>query len=665
MKNVITAIFAVLLAGWSLPAEAASVINVGTHYLLPDTPGQRVDIYIDDPDGLSDVAGLDLNVQIGDGGRMFGGSPAPTIESIDPVHGTIFNDNNDGGSQDTFTFPQIVLRSVVTRDNTTVVPQGMLCSIQVDTTGFDTVGQSWSLNLSNTLAGPTVLLDQAGNVLPAEIFDGAIVLGNPPLLLETNPAEAVDFGAVLVGQTGQQNVQATNAGTEGNVLSGTFPAVTGEFGPGSTRGFLLNQGESADRLYTYAPASRGVDQQDMTITSDGGNKTLVLSGQGVAPQQDLATDTPAVLVGYAGAVGVDVINVGDGNLSGLGAVSNLTGQLGAGIGTFTRQGDGTVDLQDGQSETVNYTFAPTQRGFYQRTLTAEFDNGSRDGRNQAHQQQYAVQGYGVAPVSSVDDTGANIGLTRIGTTRTGTVRVSNTGDGNRSGLGAISNLSGTIGGTSGVFVGPGGEFSLTDGSTRSYQYSFTPTAHRVEAKPLTILFDNGSPDGRNRSHHDDLMLVATGVGPVFQSNIVPGNVLSFVGPNGPLTRTLGITNATEDNGGIEYIGLTLWYAFQGPGAQYFQITGLNQGQVLNKGDLLDIDIHFVPPTGDEGELLWPGNTRATLWLYTDQNAAFGATGDAFRWELDFQSESEIPEPMTLGLVGLGLVSLGAQRRWRK
>lgn len=66
----------------------APVIDVGDHYLLPDTPGQQVQVWVTSGDA---VEGVNFNSQIGDG--LSGG---PVLQDIDLENGTIFEGNNTG-----------------------------------------------------------------------------------------------------------------------------------------------------------------------------------------------------------------------------------------------------------------------------------------------------------------------------------------------------------------------------------------------------------------------------------------------------------------------------------------------------------------------------------------------------------------------------------------
>src|SRR5260221_837425 len=85
--------FAILLA-LATVAKADATIIVGNHTLLPNTPGQIVDIFVT---GNDTVQGTNLNSQIADGGPGAGGSiVAPGYLGTLLAPGSIFAPNNTG-----------------------------------------------------------------------------------------------------------------------------------------------------------------------------------------------------------------------------------------------------------------------------------------------------------------------------------------------------------------------------------------------------------------------------------------------------------------------------------------------------------------------------------------------------------------------------------------
>jgi hypothetical protein len=149
-------------------AAHGATILVGEHNLLPDTPGQTIQIFVT---GGNAVQGLNFNGQVADGGPEVGGSiDGPNITSADILTGTIFGSNNTG-QQDPGSFPQLAIRTTSTSSGT-VTADGLLATLSIDTTGF--LKGSWPLKLGDTLNGPT---DFAG--IPITITDGSIAVPEP------------------------------------------------------------------------------------------------------------------------------------------------------------------------------------------------------------------------------------------------------------------------------------------------------------------------------------------------------------------------------------------------------------------------------------------------------------------------------------------------------
>jgi len=134
--------------------------------------------------------------------------------------------------------------------------------------------------------------------------------------LTTNPPDGgtLNFNEVRIGTNETLSITVTNTGNA--PLSGTFPAASGEFGPGSTLPFgPLYPTESTSRDYTYTPSGHGVDSQNIAITSNGGNSTITLSGRGVGPEYDSVPPPNSTLdfgdvpIGSTGTLPFSISNV--------------------------------------------------------------------------------------------------------------------------------------------------------------------------------------------------------------------------------------------------------------------------------------------------------------------------------------------------------------------
>ncbi len=156
------------------PAPDLPLIIVGDHTLLPDTADQQIYVLIF---GDQPVEGINFWVQIADGGPEAAaggfidppGIDGPHITSVDLESG-IFAPNNTGQvNHDTNeTFPQLYGAFIVTAAGT-VPADGLFATVTIDTTGFDS--GSWTLSLSNTLAGSTAI-----PFVGERILDGSITI---------------------------------------------------------------------------------------------------------------------------------------------------------------------------------------------------------------------------------------------------------------------------------------------------------------------------------------------------------------------------------------------------------------------------------------------------------------------------------------------------------
>lgn len=305
---------------------------------------------------------------------------------------------------------------------------------------------------------------------------------------------------------------------------------------------------------------------------------------------------------------------------------------------------------------ATYDFAPTVTG----TATDTLDVGAVNlGLKVEQTGQILLTGVGVAPVESVSTSPPAVA--RIGTSSLETVTVSNTGDGNLSGLGDMSNLHGTLGASTGVFAGTGGTLDLGDGSQTTFDYSFTPTAHGAATGSVTAAFQNGSPDGKNQSSSVDVALAGQGVGPVYSSGIAAGGVIDL----GPITlggtgmADLKISNTSTDptNASPVLTQLSLLAADIQPPAENFVLENF-ASTVLSEGDSFDLKIGF-----DATQL---GVQTADLVITTDQGVGFGQSGETFDYELMVDVvPSAVPEPRTWEMLMLGFGLMGLRGAWSR
>jgi hypothetical protein len=186
MQGIKFAIGAALLAGVVVatsPASAALVVDVGSHQLLPNTPGQTVELFVSGGD-LVDAA--EVNVEIGDG------TAGPLITDIDLKTNTIF-------APASFTEADVINTGRQAQSNvegpSDVAASGRFATVTLDTTGlqFGTFPLELTVNVGGTLF-PT-RFNNNGVAVPLTITDGSVSVPEPAALGLLGAA-----GLVLVGR---------------------------------------------------------------------------------------------------------------------------------------------------------------------------------------------------------------------------------------------------------------------------------------------------------------------------------------------------------------------------------------------------------------------------------------------------------------------------------
>ena len=272
-------------------------------------------------------------------------------------------------------------------------------SFKIDLDGFGDLASMG--NVGPGRSGAELLADfiVAGSILPIGPVDDInvnLVVDLPTLMTTPANGGTVEFGTVLVGNSAAQSISVTNTGVD--PLSGSFPSASGDFSPASTQAFgPLAASESAQREYSYTPAQRGADNLAVTVTADGQASNLTFSGTGVAPVVALETvNAGLVRIGTSAEMSVRVRNFGDGNLSGLGEVSNARGNVTSAAGVIAGPG-GDYSIPDGGDETFVYTYSPTEHGTDSQPIQIVTENGSPSGENSATQLNRQLTGTGVGP----------------------------------------------------------------------------------------------------------------------------------------------------------------------------------------------------------------------------------------------------------------------------
>ena len=113
--------------------RGAITIEVGDHELQPNMSSQTIQIPVT---GSDSVQGLNLLVQLGDGGAALGGvdGSAPAITEVETTSGTIFAGNNTGNN--VISSSNQFWEVSTTTSSGSVTASGILAVLQIDTTGF-------------------------------------------------------------------------------------------------------------------------------------------------------------------------------------------------------------------------------------------------------------------------------------------------------------------------------------------------------------------------------------------------------------------------------------------------------------------------------------------------------------------------------------------------
>ncbi len=192
-KGMIGGLVALLVC--AVPAFSAT-IDIGTHELLENTPGQPIQISVIPGNPPELIAGMNLRAQVADGGPQL---PPPLTGSIDGPKFELFSPTTTPADLETGTIwtisplltnpvvadgRQVVVAGVMLggADGTTVPADGLLMTLFVDTTGFfhGDSREPWDLLLEGTVGDDTELLASDGTPIGVTILRGAITLVPEP-----------------------------------------------------------------------------------------------------------------------------------------------------------------------------------------------------------------------------------------------------------------------------------------------------------------------------------------------------------------------------------------------------------------------------------------------------------------------------------------------------
>ena len=178
-RTVVAVTLAGLLTGAASLSAQVFQIDLPEIDMLPDTPGQTFDVFIQNGGAPVQVTGIGFNVQVADGGPPAGGVTAgPSITAVDIFTGTIFaspNNNGPGGAGQIV--PQVYERGTLTPSGTVSIPTGFskIATVTLDTSGFSSGIFSLTLDTVNGLTKYTTL---SGDSFPA-LINGSVAVPEP------------------------------------------------------------------------------------------------------------------------------------------------------------------------------------------------------------------------------------------------------------------------------------------------------------------------------------------------------------------------------------------------------------------------------------------------------------------------------------------------------
>lgn len=185
------------LDSWSFPAAASSF---------------TFDVHVNNSGAALDLLGVNLNLQIADGGPGAGGSVVgPSITDIDLfTSGMVFGANNNGAGGSGAIVPQLFEVGTLASPGThvTLAPGlTLLARVTLDTSAT-TVGQSWPMTM-NTLNGSSTFLNLQGNPITPSLSDGMLYAVPEPA------GWAAAAGLSLLGWVGLRLLRGNPSGCSG------------------------------------------------------------------------------------------------------------------------------------------------------------------------------------------------------------------------------------------------------------------------------------------------------------------------------------------------------------------------------------------------------------------------------------------------------------------
>lgn len=461
---------------------------------------------------------------------------------------------------------------------------------------------------SNAAATPSVTVDLIGNgAAPAPPPPAA---GTPALTLSST---VVNFGSVAVGSQGSNSVTLTSSGTAAVVLQSVAVSGTG-FSVGQLHlPLTLAAGQQITLPLSFAPASAGAQQGQVTLTDNatGSPSTISLAGTGTTTASlsvPTNVDFGDVTVGSEGDKTITLVSNGTGPVT-VSAITVAGASFADSIQALPQV------LQPNQQMSVKLKFDPKAEGNATGTVTVS--------SNSASSPSSVVQTHGNGVVASSPSLSASasslsFGRVPLGSPATKTVTVTSTGTapatitgGNVTGTGytatyagvPVSNLSAPI--------------TLQPGQVVTFSVAFDPTVAGASDGQLSLATDTGSPV--------NVSLTGTGVQNTSPALTVSAPSLNFGDVQMGSKATLQLTLTSSGTAPVTISSSTIAGQAFGISSVAYPAGITGWPATLNPGQQVVLSITFAPDaaTSFTGDLAVASNASGGTG-----NIPLSGTGDA-------------------------------------
>ena len=280
--------------------------------------------------------------------------------------------------------------------------------------------------------------------------------------LSSNPA-AVNFGNVVVGNSGSQTITLTNTGTSSLSISQATASGSGFSLSGLTLPATLNANQSTTFSAQFAPAAAGSASGSITLSDTGSNPTVAISLSGTGTQPGISA-TPSSL--NLGSVTTGSSNTQTVTLKNTGTASLTISQATVTGSSFSINGlSFPLTIAPGNAATLNVVFTPTTAGSASGSI-------SLVSNAPASPMTVILSGTGIVPTLTLNanPSSLNFGSVNVGSNSALSVTLTNAGNAN------VTISSATVTGTGFSASGVSSGLTLAPSQTATLNVTFAPAA---------------------------------------------------------------------------------------------------------------------------------------------------------------------------------------------